>query len=135
MTVNPNISANIFTGFNVGGAKGEKKAQAEKTSTPSEGTAFKGEKGSDILAAMGMQGAQQLQLQQQPKTESLVFDPAALTAQIEGGALDSSTMEGLETLAQPGVLPMFAGFSAEIEGKPIGEQLALQDGLLKEFKA
>lgn len=123
--------------FQVGSTSSVKK-QTEETKTTaskSEGTAFKGEKGSDILTAMGMQGAQNLQLSQKQPAKALSFDPQALTAQIEGGALDSSTMDGLKLLSQPGALQMFGGFSDKIADKPIGEQLAMQNALLKEFQS
>lgn len=137
MTFNSNISSNIAQ-FQVGNTSTVKKqaGATETTASKSEGTKFKEEKGSAFMDALAMQGAQNLQqLSKKPATEGLVFDPAALTAQIEGGALDSTTLQGLETLGKPGVLQMFGGFSDQIADKPIGEQLALQNGLLKEFQA
>ncbi|MEW5821075.1 MAG: hypothetical protein AB1782_12860 [Cyanobacteriota bacterium] len=109
----------------------KKQEAAKKDSAKTGGENFVGEKGDQLLAFLGIQGQQHLDLSKQ--VERKPFDLDALTAKF--GELDDSTKDGLGTIAKN--LPAFSTFTGSLEasGKAPGEVLDMQNAFLQEFKA
>lgn len=126
------IKANVAQ-FQVGNTKDVKKQETKNSTGTSGGHSHVAEKGDELLQFAGLQAMQQFQAKQADSQKQLFFDPSALTAQLESGAISQDTQDGLAVIGKN--MPMFSGVTQGLENISGDPAFVLegQNAFIKEF--